>query len=149
MIKFKFEKLVRSETLSFIFARVGVEGVKIARTVAKLGVHVFIWNGHPNLSSNFNSKNLVKSETPSFDFAKVWLNEGKIAMNITNFFMHSYLTRNLTKICVHAYVPNGISVLSLRFHLKGEKIARNVTKLAVYDCLLKWVPKSTFKFQFW
>ena len=41
MIKFKFEKLVRSETLSFIFARVGLEGVKIARTVAKVGAHIF------------------------------------------------------------------------------------------------------------
>ena len=77
------------------------------------------------------------------------LKEGKIALNITKFFMHSYLTRNLTKICVHAYLQNGISTLSLRFHLKGVKIARNVTKVAGYDCLLKWVPKSTFKFQFW
>ena len=77
MIKFKFEKLVRSETLSFIFARVGLEGVKIARTVAKVGVHVFIWNGHPNLWSNFNSENLVKSENPWFDFAKFWLKGGE------------------------------------------------------------------------
>ena len=23
------------------------------------------------------------------------------------FFMHSYLTRNPSKICVHAYLPNG------------------------------------------
>ena len=43
----------------------------------------------------------------------------------------------------------GISTLSLRLHLKGVKIARNVTKVGVYAVLLKWVPKSTFKFQFW
>ena len=43
----------------------------------------------------------------------------------------------------------GISMLSLRFHLKGVKIARNVTKFVVYTYLFKWVPKSTFKFQFW
>ena len=42
MLKFVFEKLVRSETLSFIFARVGLEGVKIARTIANVSVHFFI-----------------------------------------------------------------------------------------------------------
>ena len=42
-------KLVRSETLSCIFARVGIEGVQIAQTIAKVGVNVFISNGHPNL----------------------------------------------------------------------------------------------------
>ena len=50
-------------------ARVGLEGVQIAQTIAIVGVHVFI--------SNFNSENLVKSETPSFDFAKVWLKGGE------------------------------------------------------------------------
>ena len=74
---FNSKKLVRSETSSFIFARVGLEGVQIARTIAKVGVHVFISNGHPNLSSNFNSESLVKSVTSSFDFAKVWLKGGE------------------------------------------------------------------------
>ena len=30
--------------------------------------------------------------------------------------------------------------------LKGSEIARNFVKVSVYACLLKWVPKSTFKF---
>ena len=60
-----------------IFARVGLEGVQIARTIAKVSVHVFMSNGHPNLLSNFNSENLVKIETPSFDFTKVWLKGGE------------------------------------------------------------------------
>ena len=38
--------------------------------------------------------------------------------------------------------------LSLRLHLKGVKIAQNIVKVEVHACLLKWVPKSTFKFQF-
>ena len=33
--------------------------------------------------------------------------EGKITLDIMKFFMHSYLPRNLAKICVHAYLPNG------------------------------------------
>ena len=39
--------------------------------------------------------------------------------------------------------------LLLRLHLKGVKIARNVMKIRVHTCLLKWVPKSTFKFHLW
>ena len=35
------------------------------------------------------------------------LKEGEVALNIMKFFVHSYLTRNLAKICVHAYLPNG------------------------------------------
>ena len=35
------------------------------------------------------------------------LKEGKIALNIMKFFMHSYLPRNLAKICVHDYLTNG------------------------------------------
>ena len=61
----------------FIFARVVRKAVQIAWAIAKVGVHVFISNGHPNLWSNFNSESLVKSETSSFDFAKVWLKGGE------------------------------------------------------------------------
>ena len=86
-----------------------------------VGMHVFISIENPNLWSNFNSKNLVKSETPSFDFTKVCLKEGKIALNITKFFMHSYLTRNPTKICVHAYLPNAYIDAFAKVALKGSE----------------------------
>ena len=32
--------------------------------------------------------------------------------------------------------------------VKGSEIGWNFVKVSVYACLLKWVPKSTFKFQF-
>ena len=51
--------------------------IKIAPNIVEVGVHVFISNGHPNLSSNFNYENLVKMETPSFDSAKAWLKGGE------------------------------------------------------------------------
>ena len=35
-----------------------------------------------------------------------------------------------------------------KFALKGSEIARNVAKVSLYACLLKWVHKSTFKFHF-
>ena len=61
--------------------------------------------------------------------------EGKIALIMTKIFMHSYLNRNIAKICVHAYLPNGVSALSLRLQLKVVKIARNVSKFHVHACL--------------
>ena len=62
---------------------------------------------------------------------------------------------------MHSYLPNVNLNLSSNFNydklVKHETpscdfakvaLARNVTKVSVYACLLKWVPKSTFKFHF-
>ena len=67
---------------------------------------------------------------------------------------------------MHSYLPNGHLNLWSYFNskklvkretllcsfakdaLKGSEIARNVAKVSVYACLLKWVHKSTFKFHF-
>ena len=49
------------------------------------------------------------------------LNQGKIALNMTNFFMHSYVTRNLAKICVHAYLPNGHIDTFTKVALEGSE----------------------------
>ena len=46
--------------------------MKIARNVAKVGVHACLSNDS-NISSNFNSEKFVRSETPSCSFAKVCL----------------------------------------------------------------------------
>ena len=35
--------------------------------------------------------------------------------------MHSYLTRNLAKICVHAYLPNGHIDAFTKVALKGSE----------------------------
>ena len=56
----------------------GLKRVKIiARNVTKFGMHDFLSNGHPNLSSNFNSKKLLKSETPWCGFTRVVLKGGQ------------------------------------------------------------------------
>ena len=47
--------------------------------------------------------------------------EGKLALNITKFFMQSYLTRNLAKICVHSYLPNGNISAFNKVALKGSE----------------------------
>ena len=131
---FNSEKLVRSETSSFIFARVGLEGVQIARTIAKVGVHVFISNGHPNLLSNFNSDNLVKSETPSFNSLTLGLKEGKMALRkwkqmqpFSAWFhqvcLRAKITQNPLKVCMHGYLSNGyLNSLSNFNYKKAEKI---------------------------
>ena len=94
----------------------------------------------------FQLQNLVKSETPSFDFAKVWRKGGENSSEHHEIFHALYLTRNLKKYVCTLIYQMGISTLSLRLHLKGVKIARNVMKVGVYAYLLKWVPKSNFKF---
>ena len=37
------------------------------------------------------------------------------------FFMHSYLGRNLAKICVHAYLPNGYIGAFAKVAIKGSE----------------------------
>ena len=71
-----------SKSMSCIFARVGLKGVPIARKIPKVGVHIFISNGHPNLWSNLISEKLVRSETSSCIFARVGLKGVQIAWNI-------------------------------------------------------------------
>ena len=67
------------------------------------------------------------------------LKEGKRALNITKFGMHSYLPNG------HLNIRETLSCAFDKVALKGSEIARNVAKVCVYACLLKWVPKSTFQ----
>ena len=82
------------------------------------------------------------------------LKEGKRALNITKFGMHSYLPNRHLNIWWYFNSKKLVKweTLSCSFAkvaLKGSEIAQNVAKVSVYACLLKWVPKSTFKFHFW
>ena len=74
--------------------RLVLQGVKIAENVVKVGVHSYLSNGHPNLSSNFNSEKLVRSETSLFIFARVGLEGIQIAWTIA-------------KLGVHVFISNG------------------------------------------
>ena len=46
---FNFEKLVKSETLFYGFAEVGIKGDEIFWNVSKFNVHSCLLNGHSNL----------------------------------------------------------------------------------------------------
>ena len=72
--------------------RLGLKGVKIAQNVAKIGVHAYLLNGQPNLSSNFNSKKLVRSETSSCLFARVGLKGFQIAQTIAKVVLHVFIS---------------------------------------------------------
>ena len=82
------------------------------------------------------------------------LKEGKRALNITKFSMHSFLPNlhlNLWS-CFNSkklVKRENLSCAFTKVALKGSEIAQNIAKVSVYTCLLKWVPKSTFKFHFW
>jgi hypothetical protein len=57
----------------------GLNGMKIAWNVTKVGVRTYLPMGDPNLFSNFNSKKLVKAETRPCIFAKLELKGCKIS----------------------------------------------------------------------
>ena len=74
---FNYEKLVKSETLLYGFAKVGIKGGEMSWNVSKFCMHDCLSNGHSNLLSNFNHKKLLKSETSSCLFARVGLKRGQ------------------------------------------------------------------------
>ena len=51
--------------------------VKIAWNVAKVGVHAYLSNEQPNLSSSISFEKLFKSESPPCGFPRVWLKGGE------------------------------------------------------------------------
>ena len=46
---FSYTKLIKSETSSCFFTRVGLKGGQNIWNVVKVGVHACLSNGHPNL----------------------------------------------------------------------------------------------------
>ena len=82
------------------------------------------------------------------------LKEGKRTLNITKFGMHSYLPNGHLNLWSYfnskkLVKRETLSCAFTKVALKGIELARNVVKVSVYTCLLKWLPKSTFKFHFW
>ena len=80
------------------------------------------------------------------------LKEEKRALNITKFGMHNLPNGHLN---LWSYFNSKklvkretLSCAFAKVALKGSSIARNVVKVSLYACLLKWVHKSTFKFHF-
>ena len=86
---------------------------------------------------------MVKSETPLCG-----LKEGKLALNIIKIFMQSYLTRNITKICVHAYLPNGHIGAFAKVALKGSENSSKHHESWSARLSIKWGSKSMIKFEF-
>ena len=87
-------------------------------------------------------------------FLRFCLKEGKRALNITKFGMHSYLPNGHLNIWSYfnskkLVKREALSCAFAKVAHKGSEIARNVTKVSMCAYLLKWVPKSTFKFHFW
>ena len=74
--------------------RLGLQGVKIAQNVVKVGVHSYLSNWYPNLWSNLNSEKLVRIETPSLIFTRFGLEGVQIA-------------RTIAKVGVHILIANG------------------------------------------
>ena len=81
------------------------------------------------------------------------LKDGKRALKITIFGMQSYIPNGHLNLVLYFNSMKLVKRETLacafaKVALKGNEIAQNVTKVRVYTFLLKWVPKSTFKFHF-
>ena len=143
-------KLHRAFSLEF-----DLKQVKIDRNIAKFGVHACISTGHPNLWSNFSILGIwSKVKLHHAVSLRFGVKEGKRALNITKFGMHCYLPNGHLNIWSYFNSKNLVKreTLSCAFTKvahKGSEIARNIVKVSMYAYLLKWVPKSTFKFHFW
>ena len=110
MIKFNSKKLVKSETLLYGFAEVGIKGGEIFYNVLKFHVHACLSNGHSNLWSNFNYTKLLKSETSSCLLARVGLKGGQNSLRtlkkVDQDFPRSRIVQNPLKVFVHGYLSN-------------------------------------------
>jgi hypothetical protein len=113
----------------------GLKGEKIARNVTKVGVHIFLPTGHPNLCSIFNSEKLVKFETRPCVFARLGLKGGEIA-------------RNVTKDRVDACLPMGHPKLFSNFN--SEKLVKVETRSCVFARIgLKGCENSSERHKSW
>ena len=114
----------------------GLKGVKIARNIAKVGVHACLSNMHPNLWSSFNYENLVKAETASCSFVRVFLKD------VENSSQHreSWHAILFSKCGFKSMIKNvklRCAVL-LRLGLNGVKIFWNVSKVCMHACWSNW-----------
>ena len=131
--------------------RLGLQGVKIAQNVVKVGVHSYLSNRHPNLWSNFNSEKLVRSETSSFIFGRVGL-EGIQKLGPLQKLACTFLYQMSIEIYDQIWTPRIWSkfklhhlrnwskvklpcVVLLRLCLKRVKIFCNIVKVNVQSCL--------------
>jgi len=125
----------------------GLNGVKIAQNITKVGLHACLSNGHPNLWSNFNSVKLVKSETPSCGFSRVGFKRGQNSSSVAKVGMHAcqsmfiwiydqiLISRNQSKVKLHR-------AILLWYGLNWVKLAQNVTKFGVHACLWNGHPNQ-------
>ena len=127
--------------------------VNIAWNVAKVGVHAFLSNMHPNRWPGLNSKNLVKAETASCSFVRVSLKDGENSSQHHEIGMHSYfpnadlnlwLNFSFEKLVKHETSLCGFSKVELK---GGEHILECLKRLHV--CLwIKLASKFMIKFKF-
>jgi len=118
---FNCEKIVKSETSSCIFARFRL---KAGPNSSK---HCKSWRACFYIK--WASKSMIKFQLWEFGqkwnsiirFGKVWLKGGENSSEHHEIFMHSYLTRNIAKICVHTYLPNGHICAFAKVTLKGSE----------------------------
>ena len=136
-----------------VSTRLGLKGVKIAWNVAKVGMHAYLSNMHPNIWSGLNSKNLAKLRLHHAVFLAFGLKMAKIALNIVKVGMHSYfpnadlnlwLNFNFEKLVKRETSLCGFAKVGL----KGGEIILECLKSLHARLLIKLASKFMIKFKF-
>ena len=88
---------------------------------------------------------MVKRETPSYSITKVWLKGGENGLEKweTNATFYVLVSPSLPKVQNSSKSPESL------YTLNSKKLLESETPLCMFLCVpLKWVSKSTFKFDF-
>ena len=98
--------------------RLGLKGVKIAQNIAKVGVHGYLSNGHPNLYQISSLRNFSKVKLHRAILLGFGLKELKITLNIMKVGVHSYLPNSHLNLSSNFYSEEFVKSEnpSLRFH---------------------------------
>ena len=129
------KKLFEKETPSFGFDRVGLKGVQNSSKRHEFFVCMLVY---PICIQTYDQVSILRIWSKLRLHRAVLLGFGlkmpKIALNIV-------------KVGMHSYFPN--AVLNLWLNFISKKLVQSETPSCMFLCVpLKWVSKSTFKFDF-
>ena len=129
---------------------------KITSNIVKVGVHWYLPNAKINLWSKFNSEKFAKSDQVSmgiqiYDQVLILRSWSKAKLHravLLGFVLkESKITLNIMKVGLHSYLPN--AHLNLWLNFNSKKLVKSETLSLTFLCVpLKWLSKSSFKFDF-
>ena len=151
---FNSKKLVRSETPSCIFSRVGLEGVQIAWNIAKVGVHGLYQTGIQIYDQISTPRIWSKVKLSCVVFLRLGLKQVKIFHNVVKVHVKSCVSNghpnlwanfNFEKLLKSETLPCGFTRVGLK---RGQNNSSKCYKIWRAWLFIHWASKSMIKFPF-